>query len=105
MSIELREYAAAKVGQVWTSGDHEFLVATLSRIDQTCVDIWSHISQQAREVTKRLNELLSLETGPPRRNPDALHLPFDDLTDDVPQISRPLVECIFFLPQNDDDFW
>ena len=41
MKLEMREYSAAKIGQLWTSGDHQFLVAALDRIDQICVDVWN----------------------------------------------------------------
>jgi hypothetical protein len=39
MAVELSEYSAARIGQIWTSDDHDFLVRTLARIDQTCVDV------------------------------------------------------------------
>jgi len=78
MSLELREYSAAKVGQVWMSDDHQFLLVALARIDQTCIDIWSQIRSEMRAAPKRLDELLSLEEPPPRGNPDVLDLPFDE---------------------------
>ena len=78
MTLELREYSAAKKGHIWTSEDHEFLVSTLARIDQTCIDVWNQIRIQTREAPKRLDELLSLDPEPPRGNPDALDLRFDE---------------------------
>jgi hypothetical protein len=79
MTFELREYSAAKIGQIWTPDDHEFLVSTLGRIDQTCIDIWNRIRIETREAPKRLDELLSLDPAPSRGNPDVLDLPFDEM--------------------------
>jgi hypothetical protein len=81
MALELSEYSAARIGQIWTSDDHDFLVRTLARIDQTCVDVWNRIRTETREAPKRLDELLSLELPPSRGNPDVLDLPFDEAPD------------------------
>ena len=46
MTLELRQYSATKIGQTWTSEDHEFLVTALGRIDQTCIDVWNQIQRR-----------------------------------------------------------
>ena len=78
MTLELREYSAASIGKIWTSEDHEFLVSTLARIDQTCIDVWNQIRIQTREAPKRLDEFLSFDPPPPRSNPYVFALPFGD---------------------------
>lgn len=67
MTLELRKYAATKIGQTWTLDDHKFLLAALVRTNQTCIDVWNQCASRR---------------GPRCEEPDVLNLPFGEVTGD-----------------------
>jgi hypothetical protein len=78
MIHDLRQFSFTKIGQTWTSEDHQFLLTALERVDQTCIAVWEKIRAERLTAPKRVDELLSLDP-PPSKIPDA---PCKDLTRD-----------------------
>jgi hypothetical protein len=77
MALDLRDYSVARIGSIWTKEDHQFLLLSLERIDQTCVNVWAQIRREARGEPKRLDELLGLGEPESRLDTNTLDLPFD----------------------------
>jgi hypothetical protein len=61
MALDLRDYSAERVGRLWTSEDHEYLLTALERIDQTCIAVWDQIRRETKDRPKRIGELLRLD--------------------------------------------
>jgi hypothetical protein len=77
MGVDLRTYSEGKIGSVWCREDHDFLVAALSKIDRTCIEVWERMREELKGQPMRLDELLTMEPPPPRVDKYTLELPFD----------------------------
>lgn len=77
MTLDLRDHSAARIGSIWAQEDHQFLLRSLERIDQTCVDVWAKIRKEVRDAPKCLNEIVSLAEAKGCVDTETLDLPFD----------------------------
>ncbi len=78
MSLDLRTYSEQRIGSVWSNEDHAFLTAALTRIDQTCLEVWEQIRKESKFRPLRLSELIALEPPPSREDKYTLDLPFGE---------------------------